>query len=134
MTFDEPHALLKPYCTLGVTVDEELKWKNHIDIVYGKLMKCVDILYKLRNKLPSVMLQTIYYAFVHPNILYGIEIYANTHFTYLEQLVKLNNKILRILQFKSLSTPIAELYLTYNTLQIVELHKIQLLTLRARSR
>jgi hypothetical protein len=41
----------------------------------------------------------------------------------------LNNKILRILQFKSLSMPIAELYLTYNTLSIVELHKMQLLTL-----
>jgi hypothetical protein len=51
---------------------------------------------------------------------YGIEIYANTHFTY---------KVLRILQFKSLSTPIAELYLTYNTLPIVELHKMQLLIL-----
>jgi hypothetical protein len=107
---------------LDVTVDEELKWKNHLVIVFGKLMKFVGIFFKLRNKLPSVMSQTIYYAFFHPNILYGIEIYANTHFTYLEKLVKLNNKISRIRQFKSLSTPIAELYLTYNTLQIVELH------------
>jgi hypothetical protein len=81
---------------LGVTLDEELKWKNHIDIVYGKLIKFVGIFYKLRNKLPSAVLQTIYYAFVHPHILYGIELYANTHFTYLEKLVKLNNKILRI--------------------------------------
>jgi hypothetical protein len=86
------------------------------------------LIYKLRNKLPSVTLQTIYYAFVHPNIRYGIQIYANTHFTYLEKLIRLNNKIFRILQFKSLSTPIAELYLTYNTLPIVELHKMQLLT------
>jgi hypothetical protein len=114
---------------LGVTLDEELKWKNHIDSVYGKLIKFVGIFYKLRNKLPSVTLQTIYYAFVHPNILHGIEIYVNTHFTYLEKLIKLNNKILRILQFKSLSTPIAELYLNYNTLPIVGLHKMQLLTL-----
>jgi hypothetical protein len=32
---------------LGVTLDEELKWKNHIDIVYGKLIKFVGIFYKL---------------------------------------------------------------------------------------
>jgi hypothetical protein len=114
---------------LGVTLDEELEWKNHIDIFYGKLSKFVGIFYKLRNKLPSFTLQTIYYAFFHPNILYGIEIYANTHFTYLEKLAKLNNKISRILQFKPLSKPIAELYLTHNTLPRMELHKMQLLIL-----
>jgi hypothetical protein len=75
---------------LSVTLNEELKWKNHNDIIYGKLIKCFGIFYKLRSKLPSVTLKTIFYAFVHPNILYGIEIYANTHFIYLENLVKLN--------------------------------------------
>ena len=114
---------------LGITMDEDLKWKNHIDIVYGKLIRFVGIFYKLRNKLPPSVLQTIYYAFVHPHILYDIELYANTHFTYLEKLIKINNKILRILQCKPLSTPIAELYWTYDTLPIVELHKMHLLLL-----
>lgn len=114
---------------LGVTLDEELKWKEHIETVYKKLIKFVGIFYKLRSKLPSSVLQTIYYAFVHPHILYGIEIYANTHFSYLDKLVKLNNKILRILQGEPLTTPIAELYLKYNALPIVDLHKMQILTL-----
>jgi hypothetical protein len=64
---------------LGVTLDEELEWKNHIDIVYGKLTKFVRIFYKLRNELPSADLHTIYYSCVHPHILYDTELYANTH-------------------------------------------------------
>jgi len=68
------------------------------------------------------MLKDIYYAFVHPYILYGVEIYANTKSTYLDKLIKLNNK-LRILQNRSITTPICQLYKSYNTLLIPDLHK-----------
>ena len=45
-------------------------------------------------------LRNIYFAFVHPNILYGLEVYGNTYVSYLDKLTTLNNKILRILQKK----------------------------------
>jgi len=61
--------------------------------------------------------------------LYGVKIYANTKHTYLDKLMKLNNKLLRILQRKPITTPIRELYKTYNTLLITDLHKQQLLLL-----
>jgi len=41
--------------------------------------------------------------------------------------MKLNNKLLRILQCKPITTPIRELYKSYNTLLITDLHKQQLL-------
>ena len=69
------------------------------------------------------MLREIYYAFIHSNVLYGVEIYANTKPTYLDELMKLNNKLLRILQCKPITTPIREHYKTYNTLLITDLHK-----------
>jgi len=47
--------------------------------------------YMLRNKLPSSCLRSIYYAFVHPHILYGIVIYANMCSTYLKPLNVLVN-------------------------------------------
>ena len=53
--------------------------------------------------------------------------YANTCGSYLDKLIKLNNKLLRILQNKTLSTPVFELYLEYNTLPIPQLHVQQLL-------
>jgi hypothetical protein len=61
---------------LGIMLDDELEWSAYIDLIYSKLVKF--IFYKLRSKLPPYMMQKIYFAFVHPHILYGIELYANT--------------------------------------------------------
>ena len=112
---------------LGILFDSELKWTLHIESIYKKLIKYCSIFYKLRDKLPIRMLKDIYYAFVHTHILYGIEIYANTKISYLDKLIKLNNKLLRILQHKPITTPVFELYKSYDTLPIPLLHKQQLL-------
>ena len=51
---------------------------------------------------------------------------SNTH---LFKLITFNNKILRILQNKTYSAPVKELYVHYNTLPVTQLHKLQLLLL-----
>lgn len=71
----------------------------------------------------------MYYSLVHPHILYGVELYANTYSIHLDSLVKVNNKILRILQNKPLRTKTLELYSNYNTLTIPLLFKFQILKL-----
>jgi hypothetical protein len=73
---------------LGIILDSELEWTGRIDQVYKKLVKFVGMLYKLRSKPPPA---------VCPLILYGIEICAKAHTSYLNKLEKLNNKILWIL-------------------------------------
>ena len=119
-----------PCCKyLGVIIDEDLKWIKHIELVYNKLVKFIGIFYKLRSKLPAWCLRTIYYSYVHPHLLYGIEVYANTHSTYLDKIIKLNNKLLRILQNKDTTCCNFDLYLMYNTLPVDQLHVFQLLCL-----
>jgi len=44
----------------------------------------------------------IYFAFVHCHLLYGVEVYANTTTNQLSKLITLNNRLLRILQNKSI--------------------------------
>lgn len=65
---------------------------------------------------------------IHSKLIYGIEIYANTYATHLEKLITLNNKILRILQFKLSKSHRADLYLEYNTLPINLLFKYKIST------
>ena len=112
---------------IGLYIDDDLKWKNHIEYIYGKLLRLVGIFYKIRNKLPLAVLKTIYFAFVHSHILYGIELYANTGSTHLHKLLTLNNKLLRILQNKPYQSPTKNLYFKYNTLPIPDLHRQQIL-------
>jgi len=64
----------------------------------------------LRAKVPSRILLNIYYAFVHPHLLYATEVYG------IDKLFKLNNKLLRILQHKPFRSHVPDLYLEFNTL------------------
>ena len=114
---------------LGVYIDEDLTWQNHILYIINKLVKFCSIFYKLKSIIPSSILRKLYFALVHPHLIYGIEIYANTYQKYLDPLIKLNNKILRILQNRKLSYPVPNLYKTYNTLPSHQLHNFFLLML-----
>jgi len=82
------------------------------------------------------ILKMLYFAFVFPCLLYGIEIpcllygieiYGNTYQCHLSKLVKLNNKILRIVQNAPLKSLTLSLYKNYNTLPIPLLHDFQIL-------
>ena len=117
---------------LGLYVDEQLLWKSHIEHVCNKIKKYCGIFYKARLKIPKNCLKTIYFAIIHSNILYGIEVYANTRPTYIDELLKINNKILRILQFKDRYSNVSDLYSNYSTLNVMNLHKKQLITLAHR--
>jgi len=75
------------------------------------------------------VLKMLYFAFVHPHILYCVELYANTFSSYLSKLNSLNNKILRVLQNQNRSTNSIYLYKKFNTLPITKLHQFQLLCL-----
>jgi Reverse transcriptase (RNA-dependent DNA polymerase) len=112
---------------LGVIIDESLKWNEHIEYICKKLIKFTSIFYKLKDILPVACLSKLYYAFIYPHILYGIEVYANASKSVLDKLCKLNNKLLRILLRKKLATPVIDLYVAMNILPIPILHEMQLL-------
>jgi len=72
------------YC--GILIDTHLKRQEHINYIYNKLIKYSSIFYKITTKIPQEVLQMIYFAFVHSQILHGIKVYANTFSTYLTKL------------------------------------------------
>ena len=114
---------------MGIFIDDELKWCEHIEYVCSKIKQYIGIFYKIRSKLSSLCLKSLHYAAVYPHIQYGVELYANTSVTHLRDLSVLNNKALRILQFKPNTCTVNELYDTFNTLQIKDLHEFKLLVL-----
>ena len=74
--------------TTASSVDNTLLWKNHIECIHKKLLRFVGILYKLRYKLDSKVLKTLYFSFIYPQLLYGVEIYATTNKSSLQSLIK----------------------------------------------
>lgn len=82
---------------LGVVIDETLKFKEHITHIKSKAAKGVGILCQAKKFFNIKTLVDLYYAFIHPYLSYCVEIWGNTHSTYLDPLVKLQKRAIRII-------------------------------------
>ena len=56
---------------LGVFIDENLSWKQHIDIVSSKISKSISILHKSRDVLSKQSLKQLYFSFIHNYLNYA---------------------------------------------------------------
>ena len=61
---------------LGLIIDDQLKWIEHIQYIKNKISKSIGILCKVRNYLDKTTLHNLYFTFVYPYLIYGIEIWA----------------------------------------------------------
>ena len=76
--------------------------------------------YKIVCFIPMASRKTIYNAFIFSRLNYGCEIFVNTTRKYIQPLTVTQNKLLRILQFKPIRTPLKHLYSEFNTLKLKE--------------
>ena len=56
---------------LGVIIDENLTWKNHIEVVENKISKNIGVLYRASHLLDFKNLLKIYFSFIHIYISYA---------------------------------------------------------------
>lgn len=106
---------------LGVIIDKNLTWKNHINIVCKKISKNIGILSKLRHYLDTDSLKQVYYSLIYPYLQYGLIIWGNTYKTRLNQLHILNNKAIRLMTFSSFYSHAPPLYKALGILQLKDL-------------
>ena len=78
----------------------------------------------MRSILPLATCKQLYFALVYPHLIYGVELYANTIDNIKDPFLKMNNRILRILQNKNMRTHICELYKAFSILPIQRLHEL----------
>ena len=81
---------------LGVIIDNNLTWKNHITQIKLQLSKGIGILYKLRQVVSQSVLRSLYFAFVQSNINYCLLNWGNAAPTNLTQIKTSLNKALRV--------------------------------------
>lgn len=82
---------------LGIMVDQNLKWKEHIDYITNKLKRGIHKFYQLRDILTEKYIRTIYSALVESIIRYGILIWGGIYQESLKNLNTIQNTILKIL-------------------------------------
>ena len=84
---------------LGVYIDQQFTWKSHINSVCKKIAPIIGILSKVRHLLTFPILRQLYYALIHPHILYCIEAYGSTYKTHVEPLLILQKVPYELLPF-----------------------------------
>ena len=108
---------------LGVIIDNRLNWKEHIIYISGKISKGIGIILKARKHLDKDALKTLYYSFVYPYLCYCNHVWGNTYKTYLNKLVILQIKIIRIIAGVKPRTHTEPLFKALNILNVFDINK-----------
>ena len=111
---------------LGVMVDENLTWKDHIDLLENKISKNVGVLYKASKLLNTKCLKNIYFALIHSYINYANITWASSCKTGLKNILLKQKQAMRIIFHKDRLThtrPLMKKMKALNVYQI-NLYKI----------
>ena len=84
---------------LGFLIDENLSWKNHLDCVITKISKTIGMIAKLRHFVPSSVLTNIYKSLILPYLTYGLVAWGKASKNYLNKIVVLQKRVLRLIYF-----------------------------------
>ena len=67
---------------LGIQIDQNITWKEHIDQVIKTCSRNIDIINKVKKFLPTSALYILYCSLIMPYINYGILAWGNACSSY----------------------------------------------------
>jgi len=82
---------------LGVLIDDKLSFDKHIGYVCSKISKSIGMLYKLSPNVPDGVLLSLYNTLIYPYLVYCNVVRGGTCDCYLNRLLLLQKKIVRII-------------------------------------
>ena len=80
---------------LGMYIDDNLNWQEHINICKSKLSSALYVINKTKRLLNKRCLKTIYYSLVFPHLTYGIILWGSTYDSHLNKLIIMQKKLIR---------------------------------------
>ena len=111
---------------LGVIIDEQLNWLNHISYVKNKISKGFGIILRARKFFTKKTLSNLYNAFILPYLIYCVEIWGNAADSHILPIIILQKKIIRFITFSPYLAHTKNLFLDTNILPFKKLviHRI----------
>ena len=77
---------------LSVYIDCHLTWHDHIDYIFGKISKNVNIMVKLKRHVSEATLVRLYYSLIYPYLTYACALWGDNYNAPLSQIIKLQKK------------------------------------------
>ena len=104
---------------LGIVIDHHLSWHDHIDYVCDKVSRS-----KVKRYLGKHFLISIYYSQVYSHLIYGCSLWGYNYDCPLSQLIRLQNKAVRIMNDTPLRDPITPYYANSGLLKFRDIVKL----------
>ena len=83
---------------LGVLVDDNLSWSNHIKSLASKISRNSGIMYKLKGIVPDSVLKTLYNSFIQSNLNYCSTVWGLRSKNSVEPLFRAQKKAIRTVE------------------------------------
>ena len=82
---------------LGIMIDSGLTWQLHIDSLSKKISRSIGLIYKIKTFVSKSILRMLYYSLIFSHLSYAIEVWGSADTTYLNRLLILQKRAVRIL-------------------------------------
>ena len=82
---------------LGVLIDKQLTFKDHISTTSKKISRIVDLMYRIKKYKTLTM---IYYSLIYPFLSYGVTIWGNADDSHLKAIHIIQMKAVRLISNK----------------------------------
>ena len=106
---------------LGLTINENLNWKSHVDKIANKISKSMGILNKLKYFLPLNVKILIYSSLISSYLNFGILAWGYQ----CDRLVKLQKRIVRIVSTSKYNAHTEPIFKTLKLLKVKDILRLQ---------
>ena len=111
---------------LGLWIDEDLSWKEHVRKVTEKIRKLSFKVIQLKKFISKNHVIMIYKGLVKPVLEYGIQIWGHA---LSRELTKANKKIIRIINYRAKHAHVEPLLKEMKALQLEDLYTVRVFTM-----
>ena len=103
---------------LGLHLLDSLEWDNHLQVIIKKLQRAIGLLSKIRHYVPKWLLRTIYFSLFNSHLIYGCEVWGQRDVRLFRNIQELQDKAVRIINFKPDDYEVNSLYRENKILKI----------------
>ena len=107
---------------LGVLLDENLCWKEHIKYIENKIAKNIGLLYKAKPYIDKHSLLSLYHSYIHSYINYGNITWGSTARSNLKKIYSQQKHAIRIVYSKDRLTHTRELFKECKVLNVYQVN------------
>lgn len=106
---------------LGLTLNESLNWKSHIDKISNKISRSVGILNRLKHFLPLEIKLTIYSSLILSHLNFCILVWGYK----CDRVIKLQKRAIRTVSLSKYNAHTEPIFKEYNLLKVTDILKLQ---------